>query len=69
MLVLAGGTALSARREVVGVARVGLSLRPAREQLAEMLRWGFILAAALLATGILAALLISRRVSRPTCFA
>jgi signal transduction histidine kinase len=58
-----GGTA--ARREVVGLARVGLSLVPAREQLAEVLRTGMYLAAFLAFLGALAALLIARRISDP----
>jgi signal transduction histidine kinase/HAMP domain-containing protein len=58
-----GGTA--ARREVVGLARVGLSLTPAREQLAEVLRTGMYLAAFLAFLGALAALLIARRISDP----
>ena len=60
-----GPASLPPRREVVGVARVGLSLRPAREQLAEMLRWGVLLAVLVLFVGVLAAMLIARRVSRP----
>src|SRR6185312_11484276 len=51
------------RREVVGLARVGLSLVPAREQLAEVLRTGMYLAAFLAFLGALAALLIARRIS------
>jgi signal transduction histidine kinase len=53
------------RREVVGLARVGLSLTPAREQLAEVLRTGLYLAAVLAFFGALAALLIARRISGP----
>ncbi len=53
------------RREVVGLARVGLSLTPAREQLAEVLRTGAYLAAFLAFLGALAALLIARRISDP----
>ncbi|HEY2747374.1 MAG TPA: ATP-binding protein [Polyangia bacterium] len=53
------------RREVVGLARVGLSLVPAREQLAEVLRTGMYLAAFLAVLGALAALLIARRISDP----
>ncbi len=53
------------RREVVGLARVGLSLVPAREQLAEVLRTGMYLAAFLAFLGALAALLIARRISDP----
>ena len=53
------------RREVVGLARVGLSLTPAREQLAEVLRTGAYLAAFLAMLGALAALLIARRISDP----
>ena len=53
------------RREVVGLARVGLSLVPAREQLDEVLRTGVYLAAFLAFLGALAALLIARRISDP----
>ena len=53
------------RREVVGLARVGLSLVPAREQLGEVLRTGVYLAALLAMLGALAALLIARRISDP----
>ncbi|MDB4970753.1 MAG: sensor protein [Myxococcales bacterium] len=53
------------RREVVGLARVGLSLTPGREQLAEVLRTGLYLAAMLAFLGALAALLIARRISGP----
>ncbi len=53
------------RREVVGLARVGLSLTPAREQLAEVLATGVYLAAGLLFLGALAALLIAGRISDP----
>jgi signal transduction histidine kinase len=53
------------RREVVGLARVGLSLVPAREQLDEVLRTGGYLAAFLAFLGALAALLIARRISDP----
>ena len=55
----------SPRREVVGLARVGLSLVPAREQLAEVLRTGLYLAAFLGMLGAIAALLIARRISDP----
>ena len=55
----------TARREVVGVARVGLSLKPAREQLGEVITWGYYLAVGLLGVGIGAAFLISRAISRP----
>jgi len=55
----------SARREVVGLARVGLSLTPARQQLDEVLRTGAYLTAGLLLLGALAALLIAGRISDP----
>jgi signal transduction histidine kinase len=55
----------SPQREVVGLARVGLSLVPAREQLEEVLRTGFYLTVGLLALGALAALLIAGRISDP----
>jgi len=58
-----GGAA--SRREVVGLARVGLSLTPARQQLQEVLSTGVYLAAGLLFLGALAALLIAGRISDP----
>ncbi|MSP63908.1 MAG: HAMP domain-containing protein [Myxococcales bacterium] len=61
----AGPSGRTPLREVVGVARVGLSQRPARAQLEEVIRWGAYLAVGLLVVGIGAALLISRRISRP----
>ena len=54
-----------ARREVVGLARVGLSLTPAREQLAEVLNTGLVLTLCLLVLGAGAALLIAGRISDP----
>ncbi len=53
------------RREVVGLARVGLSLRPAREQLAEVLATVVGLTLLLLVVGAAAAALIARRLSGP----
>jgi signal transduction histidine kinase/HAMP domain-containing protein len=53
------------RREVVGLARVGLSLRPAREQLAEVLATVVTLTLLLLVLGAAAAALIARRLSGP----
>ncbi len=53
------------RREVVGLARVGLSLRPAREQLAEVLATVVGLTLLLLVLGAAAAALIARRLSGP----
>ena len=61
----AGPGARPPRREAVGVARVGLSLRPAETQLDEVIRWGAYLAVLLLLLGLGAALLISRRIARP----
>jgi signal transduction histidine kinase len=55
----------TARREVVGLARVGLSLTPAREQLQEVLRTGVYLTVGLLLLGALAAMLIAGRVADP----
>ncbi len=57
-----GGTG---RREVVGLARVGLSLTPAREQLQEVLFAGVWLTFGLLVLGALAALLIASYISDP----
>jgi signal transduction histidine kinase/HAMP domain-containing protein len=54
-----------ARREVVGLARIGLSLTPAREQLAEVLATGVYLALGLLFLGALAAVLIAGKISDP----
>jgi signal transduction histidine kinase len=53
------------RREVVGLARIGLSLRPAREQLAEVLGTVVTLTLLLLVLGAAAAALIARRLSGP----
>jgi signal transduction histidine kinase len=53
------------RREVVGLARVGLSLTPAREQLAEVLGTVVTLTLILLVVGAAAAALIARRLSGP----
>ncbi len=53
------------RREVVGLARVGLSLRPAREQLAQVLATVVGLTLLLLIVGAVAAALIARRISGP----
>jgi signal transduction histidine kinase/HAMP domain-containing protein len=55
----------SPEREVVGLARVGLSLTPAREQLHEVLLTGAYLAAALALLGAVAALVIAGRISGP----
>jgi signal transduction histidine kinase len=52
-------------REVVGLARVGLSMTPAREQLVEVLSTGFYLTMGLLLLGALAAILIAGRISDP----
>ncbi len=61
----AGPAAHMPRREVVGIARVGLSLKPAKDQLQEVVTWGVRLAVGLLALGLLAGFLISRTVSAP----
>ena len=53
------------RREVVGLARIGLSLRPAREQLAQVLATVAGLSLVLLVLGAAAAVLIARRLSDP----
>ena len=53
------------RQEVVGVARIGLSRHLIRAQLRETLVWGLWLGTGILAVGLAAAYLISRRVSRP----
>ncbi len=53
------------RREVVGLARVGLSLTPARNQLAEVLGTVVTLTLILLVVGAAAAALIARRLSGP----
>ena len=52
-------------REVVGLARIGLSLRPAREQLAEVIATVAALSLLLIALGAVAAALIARRLSNP----
>ncbi len=53
------------RREVVGLARIGLSLRPAREQLAQVLVTVAGLSLVLMMLGAAAAVLIARRLSSP----
>jgi signal transduction histidine kinase/HAMP domain-containing protein len=53
------------QREVVGLARVGLSLTPARQQLQEVVQTCLYLAAVLMLLGLMAALLIARRISTP----
>ena len=49
----------------IGVARLGLSHRPAQQKLDEVLRWGFILSGIVLAMGVVLALVLARRISRP----
>jgi signal transduction histidine kinase len=49
----------------IGVARLGLSHKPARKKLDEVLRWGILLALVVLAMGVSIALILSRRISRP----
>ncbi len=56
---------MPARREVIGLARGGLSRTTAREQLAEVWQTGIYLTIGLLALGALAALLIAGRISDP----
>jgi signal transduction histidine kinase/HAMP domain-containing protein len=50
---------------VVGVARIGLSLRPASERLREVLRWGVLLGLSLLGLGAAAAYFIAGKISVP----
>jgi len=49
----------------IGVARLGLSHRPAQQKLDEVLRWGIILSGIVLAMGVVLALVLARRISRP----
>jgi signal transduction histidine kinase len=49
----------------IGVARIGLSTRPAQRKLDEILRWGIYLGLIVLALGALLALLLARRISQP----
>lgn len=49
----------------IGVARLGLSTRPAQRKLDEILRWGIYLGLIVLALGALFALLLARRISQP----
>lgn len=50
---------------VIGIARLGLSHKPAQSKLEEVLLWGIYLAFLVLAMGVLLALLLSRHISRP----
>ncbi len=50
---------------VVGVARIGLSLRPANDRLKEVLRWGILLGLSLLGLGAAAAYFIAGKISVP----
>ncbi len=49
----------------IGVARIGLSTRPAQQKLDEILRWGIYLALIVLALGALLAIVLARRISQP----
>jgi signal transduction histidine kinase/HAMP domain-containing protein len=49
----------------IGVARLGLSRRPAQAKLDEVLRWGIYLGLVVLAMGALLALVLARRISQP----
>jgi signal transduction histidine kinase len=49
----------------IGVARLGLSRRPAQQKLDEVLRWGIYLTLIVLAMGATAALILARRMSQP----
>ena len=49
----------------IGVARLGLSHRPAQQKLDEVLRWGIILSGIVLAMGVVLALVLARRISHP----
>ena len=49
----------------IGVARLGLSHRPAQQKLDEVLRWGIILSGIVMALGVVLALVLARRISRP----
>jgi signal transduction histidine kinase len=49
----------------IGVARLGLSTRPAQRKLDEILRWGIYLGLIVLALGALFALFLARRISQP----
>jgi signal transduction histidine kinase len=62
---LFGGGSASTAAVTVGVARLGLSHRPAQQKLDEVLRWGIYLALIVLAMGALVALVLARRISRP----
>lgn len=59
------GTESEPSSVTIGVARLGLSHKPARKKLAEVLRWGILLALVVLAMGVSVALILSRRISRP----
>lgn len=55
----------SLHHEVVGIARIALSLTPARQQVAELVRISAVLTVTLLLLGAIAALLIAGRISDP----
>lgn len=59
------GGPLEAEPSVLGIAHVGISRQPAREKLRKVLIAGISVAAVVLALGLLVALLISARLSRP----
>jgi len=49
----------------IGIARLGLSHRPAQQKLDEVLRWGIYLSLIVLAVGAVLALILARRISQP----
>ncbi len=60
------GTASAAPTiRTIGVARLGLSHRPAQQKLDEVLRWGIVLSGIILVMGVVLALVLARRISRP----
>ncbi len=65
MAALSEPSETASHREVVGLARVGLSLKPAKERLSEVLSTGIYLSVGLMLLGALAALLIAGKISDP----
>ena len=62
---LFGTTGSPPNLSTIGVARLGLSHRPAQQKLDELLQWGVVLALVVLALGVLLALMLARLLSRP----
>lgn len=51
--------------QIIGIARLGLSRKPAQQKLKEVVVWGIYLAAVILAMGLCLALFLARHISKP----